>query len=61
VVVNDITTAIKGYPIICFYAPGDSEDYQYIGRYNFNLDKATPEPFGFIPQTIYTGETVIDK
>ena len=61
VAVNDITTAIKGYPIICFYAPGDSEDYQYIGRYNFNLDKATPEPFGFIPQTIYTGETVIDE
>lgn len=57
----DITTAIKGYPIICFYAPGDSEDYQYIGRYNFNLDKATPEPFGFIPQTVYTGETIVDE
>lgn len=60
VVDKDITTAIKGYPIICFYAPGDSEDYQYIGRYNFNLDKATPEPFGFIPQTVYTGEIIVD-
>jgi hypothetical protein len=45
----DIVTAIKGFPIICFWAPGDSTDYQFIGRYNFNLDKATPEPFGFPP------------
>lgn len=25
----------------------NDEDYIYIGRYNFNLDKKTPEPFGF--------------
>ena len=25
----------------------DDADYIYIGRYNFNLDKKTPEPFGF--------------
>lgn len=25
----------------------DDRDYVYIGRYNFNLDKKTPEPFGF--------------
>lgn len=56
----DLITAIKGFPIVCFYAPGDSNDYQFIGRYNFNIDKATPEPFGFIPQKIYTGETVTD-
>ena len=57
----DLVTAIKGYPIICFYAPGDSDEYQFIGRYNFNLDKATPEPFGFIPQKVETGETVVDE
>ena len=51
----DITTAIRGYPIVCFYAEGDSEDYKFIGRYNFNIDKATPEPFGFPPMKYYTG------
>ena len=53
----DITTAIRGYPIVCFYAEGDSEDYKFIGRYNFNIDKATPEPFGFLPMKVYTGRT----
>lgn len=56
----DIITAIKGFPIICFYknyndVDGD-EAYTYIGRYNFNLDKATPEPFGFPGQYRYTGK-----
>lgn len=71
VIEYDLVTAIKGFPIVCFYAPGDSTEYQFIGRYNFNLDKATPEPFGFIPQKVYAGkknadgefekETVIDS
>jgi hypothetical protein len=26
----------------------DSKNYHFIGKYNFNLDKATPEPFGFM-------------
>ena len=56
----DLVTAIRGFPIVCFYSEGDSDNYTYIGRYNFNLDKATPEPFGFIPQLFYTGETVKD-
>ena len=57
----DIVTAIKGYPIICFYSNDNGQSYSYIGRYNFNLDKATPEPFGFIPQYFYTGETIQDN
>ena len=57
----DISTAIRGYPIICFYAPSDSEEYTYIGRYNFNIDKATPEPFGFPGMKVYTGEKVTDN
>ena len=60
-----IYTAIKGFPIICFfkdYADEDTEDeYIYIGRYNFNIDKATPEPFGFYPMSRKTGETVVDE
>lgn len=61
----DIVTAIKGYPIICFFKDYNNEDnldeYIYIGRYNFNLDKATPEPFGFPGQYSYTGATVVDS
>jgi hypothetical protein len=62
----DIVTAIKGFPIICFYKnyntadSGHNDEYIYIGRYNFNLDKATPEPFGFPGMYRETGETVVD-
>lgn len=61
----DIVTAIKGFPIICFYknysSSATSDDaYTYIGRYNFNLDKATPEPFGFPGQYRYTGKQTSD-
>lgn len=41
-----IVTCIKGHPCIIFYSP-NGIDYEYIGKYNLNLDKATPEPFGF--------------
>lgn len=45
---GEIVTSIKGHPCIVFWSPtGKEEDYQYIGKYNLNLDKATPEPFGF--------------
>lgn len=45
---NTIVTCIKGYPCIMFYDNGtDGKEYEYIGKYNMNLDKATPEPFGF--------------
>ena len=42
-------TCIKGYPCLIFYSPsGETGTYEYIGKYNLNLDKATPEPFGFL-------------
>jgi hypothetical protein len=45
---NKIVTCIKGHPCLIFYSEsGKSGTYQYIGKYNLNLDKATPEPFGF--------------
>lgn len=54
---ESIVTCIKGHPCVIFWNPGiidgkrstfDSlDDYIYIGKYNLNLDKATPEPFGF--------------
>ena len=45
---DDIVTCIKGHPCIIFYnSTGREDDYEYIGKYNLNLDKATAEPFGF--------------
>lgn len=43
---GSVVTCIKGYPCIIFYSK-DGKSYEYIGKYNLNLDKATPEPFGF--------------
>ena len=43
-----IVTCIKGHPCLIFYSEtGEAGSYRYIGKYNLNLDKATPEPFGF--------------
>jgi hypothetical protein len=43
-----IVTCIKGHPCLIFYSPtGEPGSYEYIGKYNLNLDKATPKPFGF--------------
>jgi hypothetical protein len=43
-----IVTCIKGHPCLIFYSPtGEEGSYEYIGKYNLNLDKATPKPFGF--------------
>lgn len=44
---NTIVTCIKGHPCLIFYAPSPDQEYQYVGKYNLNLDKATPKPFGF--------------
>jgi hypothetical protein len=42
-------TCIKGHPCLIFYSPtNNEEDYEYIGKYNLNLDKGTHEPFGFM-------------
>ena len=42
-------TAIRGYPIICFFREDENHDFEYIGRYNLNMDKASEEAFGFLP------------
>lgn len=45
---DTIVTCIKGHPCLIFYSEsGEPGTYEYIGKYNLNLDKATPEPFGF--------------
>lgn len=45
---STIVTCIKGHPCLIFYSPsGEQGTYEYVGKYNLNLDKATPHPFGF--------------
>lgn len=45
----DVVTAIRGFPIAIFWSPsGEKGTYEFIGKYNFNMDKATQEPFGFV-------------
>jgi len=45
---DTIVTCIKGHPCLIFYSEtGEAGSYKFIGKYNLNLDKATPEPFGF--------------
>ena len=46
----DVVTSIKGHPIIIFWSTdGSPGSYEFVGKYNLNLDKATHEPFGFMP------------
>ena len=40
-----VRQGIDGFPIVIFHSDGD--DIRFIGKYNFNNDKATPEVFGF--------------
>jgi len=42
-------TAIRGYPIICFFRTSEEEPFEYIGRYNLNMDKSSEDVFGFLP------------
>lgn len=42
---SKIRQAIDGFPIVVFWYDGTTTSF--IGKYNFNFDKATPEVFGF--------------
>ena len=45
-----VLTAIQGFPVAVFYKNSNEPNapYEFIGKGNFNLDKATHEPFGFM-------------
>ena len=43
---KDYRTTIYGFPMIVFQEKQDGT-VEFVGMYNFNLDKATPQPFGF--------------
>lgn len=42
---NRVRQGIEGYPCLVFYH--DGTNYYFLGKYNFNNDKGTPEVFGF--------------
>lgn len=49
-ILNTYRTSVKGYPVLTFHAVKNSSgdlEYQYIGRYNMNLDKGSDENYGF--------------
>jgi hypothetical protein len=41
-----VRQTIEGHPIVIFHDAGDGA--KFIGKYNFNNDKGTPEVFGFV-------------
>lgn len=41
----NVRQGIDGFPIVIFH--NDGTDIKFIGKYNFNNDKATPEVYGF--------------
>ena len=40
-----VRQGIEGYPMVMFYGPDDT-DLHFLGKYNFNNDKGTPEVYG---------------
>lgn len=43
----DCRTTVDGFPIVVFARRNDSEEYIFMGKYNFNNDKSTENVFGF--------------
>ena len=43
---NDMRTTVYGFPVLVFHKYS-SGDYEYVGRYNMNLDKGSNEYYGF--------------
>lgn len=58
-----ILTAIQGFPVAVFYKNSKDENapYEFVGKGNFNLDKATHEPFGFMSDPEEQPETISDS
>lgn len=43
----DVRTTIDGFPIVVFGKKRYSDEYVFLGKYNFNNDKSTESVFGF--------------
>lgn len=46
----DVTfrTSVDGYPIAMFWRPTFEDDWEFYGKFNFNIDKGAESVFGFI-------------
>ena len=42
-----IRPGIDGFPIVIFWHNTDTGDVSFLGKYNFNLPKRSPEPYGY--------------
>lgn len=40
-------TTVDGYPIALFWRRTYNDDYEFLGKYNFNMDKGAEDVFGF--------------
>ena len=55
-------TSVYGFPVLVFHKVGENQ-YIYIGRYNYNLDKSSNERYGFEvkkPQPFITKQKEVD-
>lgn len=43
----DVRTTVDGFPIVVFYRNSYNHPWQFLGKFNFNNDKSTPNVFGF--------------
>lgn len=41
-------TSVDGYPIAMFWRPTFEDDWEFYGKFNFNIDKGAESVFGFI-------------
>lgn len=44
---SSVRQGIDGFPIVIFWHDTNADETGFIGKYNFNNDKGTPEVFGF--------------
>ena len=46
----DVTfrTSVDGYPIAMFWRPTFEDDWEFYGKFNFNIDKGAESVFGFV-------------
>lgn len=54
----NIRQGIKGFPIAVFQRVLEDDTPQFIGKYNFNLDKSSVEDYGFVAGELESWETL---
>lgn len=57
----DCRTTVDGFPIVVFARRNDSENYTFMGKYNFNNDKSTENVFGFCDIPGFDDQRIADK